>query len=464
MVGVPSKKAPLEAELSLEAAGLQVFAPHRLHDHDAVHLAVEELNAAVLQDNATAVIKAALDHVNPDSHLERDTKALYALPFIISGTPQFLRHTHRLTITFLACSAKAASRLAKEMIDLFPQTRTLWDISFYGWRLLLALLKAAFFLPIEPAVANLHLSAFYDHKHTLCGMARFAALSSQVLLSIPTDGASRLRSNSYAGISSSLLLRYRLPEIPHFPPTPSRDSSGHRRSRREHKRFQDRTMEWWASWIAAHKSNTSAFDELGVLVPSSRAEAHELSCAVLSSCKRMLEALFEYLRRESLKTVIQDVYAPLIADVDTIAWTADNIDAFSTDWGSSVPTVVHASPRNALMDLDDDAQSDEAFPFDDEKEFGPWRIMIEHQARKALREADGKMYDVYRRKIQDLSNGYLYGDNQKKLKGHEHQLVPLYEAKMTRDTRLVYQMHVIPDGDGKNERQGAHRSVLTIYL
>lgn len=150
----------------------------------------------------------------------------------------------------------------------------------------------------------------------------------------------------------------------------------------------------------------------------------------------LAQELFDYLRREYLKSIMQDIYAPLVTDVDTIAWTADNVDIDDADWGSSVPTDVHISPRVSLKDLEAD-EKDEAFPFDDEEGFGPWRILVEHEARKALREADGKMYDVYRKKIQELSTGYLYGDNQKKLKGHERQLVPLFEAKTTRDSRLV---------------------------
>lgn len=101
MVGPPSRKALLDAAVSFEAAELQVFAPYRLRDHDAVRLAAEELNLAVLQDNGTTIIKTALNQVNPDSHLQQDTKALYALPFIISGVPHVLFRTHHLTISFL---------------------------------------------------------------------------------------------------------------------------------------------------------------------------------------------------------------------------------------------------------------------------------------------------------------------------------------------------------------------------
>ena len=173
------------------------------------------------------------------------------------------------------------------------------------------------------------------------------------------------------------------------------------------------------------------------------------------------------------------MYAPLVvADTGPTGWATDDLEAAtinSVDWGSTVPTDVHpspwTSPKVALRELEVDLSTDEAFPFDNKDGFGPWRIRIEHEARKALREADGKMYGVYLQKLQEISNGYLNGDNQKKLKGHEHQLVPLFEAKVTRDSRIIvcrvrcrlqnlrlqcvqYQIHIIADDDQKCERQG----------
>ena len=79
------------------------------------------------------------------------------------------------------------------------------------------------------------------------------------------------------------------------------------------------------------------------------------------------------------------------------------------------------------------------FPFDGMKGFGPWRIMIEHEARKALLAADGKLFRVFATKLQEMSNGYLYGDNMKKLEWHKTQL-PVYEAKVTKNSRIVVRL------------------------
>lgn len=103
-----------------------------------------------------------------------------------------------------------------------------------------------------------------------------------------------------------------------------------------------------------------------------------------------------------------------------------------------MPTLPDVDGSSVALHKHLEAEEDENFPFDGDADFGPWRILVTHEARKTLREADGKMHEVYRRKMQELSHGHMYGDNQKKLVGHKkNQLVPLYEAKITRDTRLV---------------------------
>ena len=147
------------------------------------------------------------------------------------------------------------------------------------------------------------------------------------------------------------------------------------------------------------------------------------------------QGLLDYFRRDAVKDAIHDVYL-YFEDSESVAWTASDCQVSESDWGSHVSTLPDLD-RSSVAKRKDLAGQDD-FPFDDEPDFGPWRILVTHEARKALREADGKMYEVYRRKMRELSHGHLYGDNQKKLIGHKKgQLVPLYEAKITRDTRLI---------------------------
>ncbi|KAG1777307.1 hypothetical protein EV702DRAFT_1102293 [Suillus placidus] len=101
-----------------------------------------------------------------------------------------------------------------------------------------------------------------------------------------------------------------------------------------------------------------------------------------------------------------------------------------------------------------------ALYFDNADGFGEWRILISTEAYKNLREfrrADEKIFKIIVKKIKQLSNGHFSDDNHKRLNGPDAG-IPIHEAKMTRDLRLVYQIDCVPDQDGKSERQ-----VIKVY-
>ncbi|OSX68102.1 hypothetical protein POSPLADRAFT_1165650 [Postia placenta MAD-698-R-SB12] len=54
------------------------------------------------------------------------------------------------------------------------------------------------------------------------------------------------------------------------------------------------------------------------------------------------------------------------------------------------------------------------------------------------------MFDIFIKKIKELSNGHFSFDNQKVLTGPDTDVL-IYEAKMTRDTRLAYQIDCVPE-------------------
>ena len=73
------------------------------------------------------------------------------------------------------------------------------------------------------------------------------------------------------------------------------------------------------------------------------------------------------------------------------------------------------------------------------KEFGPWGIHLSSRAERDLRQArngDQHSFKIILKKIKQLSDGHFSDDNQKKLTGKDVP-IPIYEAKMTRDSRLV---------------------------
>ncbi|OAX31996.1 hypothetical protein K503DRAFT_727462, partial [Rhizopogon vinicolor AM-OR11-026] len=101
-----------------------------------------------------------------------------------------------------------------------------------------------------------------------------------------------------------------------------------------------------------------------------------------------------------------------------------------------------------------------ALYFDNADGFGEWRILISTEAYRNLREyrrADVKIFKIIVKKIKQLSNGHFSDDNQKRLNGPDAG-IPIHEAKMTRDLRLVYQVDCVPDHDGESERQ-----VIKVY-
>ncbi|KAI6094857.1 hypothetical protein EDD16DRAFT_1502638 [Pisolithus croceorrhizus] len=92
--------------------------------------------------------------------------------------------------------------------------------------------------------------------------------------------------------------------------------------------------------------------------------------------------------------------------------------------------------------------------------FGDWRILIGTNATKKLREfrtSDTKKFKTVYKKLKELSSGQFSNENQNRLDG-THSGVPIFEARMQRDLRLVYQIDCIPDHDTEIERQ-----VIKIY-
>ncbi|KAJ7671947.1 hypothetical protein B0H17DRAFT_1208872 [Mycena rosella] len=65
---------------------------------------------------------------------------------------------------------------------------------------------------------------------------------------------------------------------------------------------------------------------------------------------------------------------------------------------------------------------------------------------------DRKVFAIIIKKIKELSNGHFSPDNQKRLNGN-HVEIPIYEAKMTGDLRLVYQIDCVPAYDSTSEQQ-----------
>ncbi|CAE6419472.1 unnamed protein product, partial [Rhizoctonia solani] len=89
--------------------------------------------------------------------------------------------------------------------------------------------------------------------------------------------------------------------------------------------------------------------------------------------------------------------------------------------------------------------------FDEGTGLGAWNIIVSGRAIKDLRQiqkGDSHVFGMVYKKIMELSQGFFSDDNQKRLLGLDTE-VPIYEAKVSRDLRIVYQIDLDTDVDAK---------------
>ncbi|KAI9436974.1 hypothetical protein H4582DRAFT_1853973 [Lactarius indigo] len=180
------------------------------------------------------------------------------------------------------------------------------------------------------------------------------------------------------------------------------------------------------------------FRALRLEVPTSHSQAKEMALGILSKQKGILMSHLFLFRLESLSETLKRNYIPPAV-----------VDAAVEDNG--------AVAKRSAQDIEIPEEVPAAYPqvqpmkaalyFDSVEGFGQWRILISGRADRNLREMRRKDKNLFRitlKKIKELSNGHFSDDNHKRLTGTSVS-VPIYEAKMTRDSRLVYQVDCVPD-------------------
>ncbi|KAF8837940.1 hypothetical protein BDN67DRAFT_908328 [Paxillus ammoniavirescens] len=167
------------------------------------------------------------------------------------------------------------------------------------------------------------------------------------------------------------------------------------------------------------------FHKLGTKVPSSTESAAQMAREITDKLQTALQPLKDaYLRPVDKETV-------RVTQPENLKVATEPIETKS----SAYPMV---QPMKA------------ALYFDNADGFGDWRILVSTEATKKLREltkSDKKKCTIVMKKIKQLSNGHFSDDNQKRL--NEPSGVPIFEAKMQRDLRLVYQVDVVPSNDSE---------------
>ncbi|KAI5983593.1 hypothetical protein EDD15DRAFT_2487286 [Pisolithus albus] len=121
---------------------------------------------------------------------------------------------------------------------------------------------------------------------------------------------------------------------------------------------------------------------------------------------------------------------------------------------------IHSSPGHSTINISNGSSMKISLYFGNADNFGDWRILIGTNATKKLREfriSDTKKFKIAFKKLKELSNGQFSDENQNRLDGTQSG-VPIFEARMQQDLRLVYQIDCVPDHDAETERQ-----VIKIY-
>ncbi|KIJ21330.1 hypothetical protein PAXINDRAFT_164864 [Paxillus involutus ATCC 200175] len=184
------------------------------------------------------------------------------------------------------------------------------------------------------------------------------------------------------------------------------------------------------------------FHKLGAKVPSSAESAAQMAHEITDKLQTALQFCLDLLLEPIVAQPLKDAYLRAV-DKETVRVTQPENSKVATE---PIETKSSAYPMVRPMKA--------ALYFDNAEGFGDWRILVGTDATKKLRElrkSDNKKCNIVVKKIKQLSNGHFSEDNQKRL--NEPSGVPIFEAKMQRDLRLVYQVDVVPNNDSEGERQ-----------
>ncbi|KAH9945568.1 hypothetical protein B0H21DRAFT_877321 [Amylocystis lapponica] len=188
------------------------------------------------------------------------------------------------------------------------------------------------------------------------------------------------------------------------------------------------------------------FEGLGLRIPSTLPEAEEMANKVLTQQKDILQYYFQLLRNPDLTDTFRSAYIPV--EVPAYDATSNRVE---TEPPPVSDTAVETLPVAYPMVQPIKA----ALYFDNADGFGDWHVLISTRADADLRQArkrEVKLFDIILKKIRELSRGHFSQDNHKVLTGPETD-IPIFEAKMTRDSRLVYQIDCVPEFESHVERQ-----------
>lgn len=192
-----------------------------------------------------------------------------------------------------------------------------------------------------------------------------------------------------------------------------------------------------------------AFIALGLKIPVGTVEAENVVSQVLQEQKTILECLLSSLQLPDLRSAIISGLVSLSNAKDDMDRTISPSNPAQTEETESSSTSNEVPPAFPAVQ-----PMKSALYFDSPEEFGSWSILISNNANTKLRsfcKREPKIFGIILKKIRELSDGRFSDDNHKRLIGSQLE-TPVFEAKMTSDLRLIYQIDCIPYDD-EHEQQ-----------
>ncbi|CDO74781.1 hypothetical protein BN946_scf185001.g29 [Trametes cinnabarina] len=183
--------------------------------------------------------------------------------------------------------------------------------------------------------------------------------------------------------------------------------------------------------------DTKVISDYSGYVPRTVEEVSRMMLNVFERQRTILEDYLKMFRLPHLAPLIRNTYIPRPAsttEAQVATTTSTETDVLAeAENDEAPPAYPSVQPMRA------------ALYFDSADGFGQWRILISTRADRNLRQARNKnpdLFEIIIKKIKELSRGQFSEDNQKRLSGLNVE-IPIYEAKMTGDTRLVYQVDLL---------------------
>ncbi|KAJ7755559.1 hypothetical protein B0H16DRAFT_1540848 [Mycena metata] len=189
-------------------------------------------------------------------------------------------------------------------------------------------------------------------------------------------------------------------------------------------------------------TNAGPFQRLGIPVPGTRQELEEAKELILVTQQSILKAYLESLRQPAVAASLQSVLivqdSPLPKQSEEPLEAAQSDGDFEKENSSSVETIspIFQQPLKFSSLYRRRATG-----------FGQWKITMAPRAEHDLRDysrRDRKTFGLIVDKMRDLSNGVFSAKNCRQINNGSSIEVAIYEAKVTNQLRLVYQIDCGP--------------------